>query len=287
MNFLAKFERAMALGGACFRVLMMDKEMLVFPLLSLLALGVLFAAGIGPLAANGQLEAFRQMLADNPDVTQEPWFLAAMFGVYFVCYFVVIFFNAALVTCAMIRFAGGDPTVMDGLRSSVRNLPNILAWSLFAASIGFILDMIEDRSKGLARFIMGFIGTGWKIATYFAVPVLVVERVGPIEAVSRSIGILRKTWGEALISHFGLSALYLIPFAGGFLCALAGGAQFEARPLFASVLWLMGILFFFLSTLVISTLGSILKAALYVYAVEGTLPSGTFDDRLISDAFKD
>ena len=30
----------------------------------------------------------------------------------------MIFFNAALVACAIIRFRGGDPTVMDGLRAA-------------------------------------------------------------------------------------------------------------------------------------------------------------------------
>lgn len=43
----------------------------------------------------------------------------------------------------------------------------------------------------------------WAIVTYFVVPVLVVDGVGPIQAVKRSSAILKRTWGESVAVQAG------------------------------------------------------------------------------------
>ena len=40
--------------------------------------------------------------------------------------------------------------------------------------------------------------------TYFVVPVLVVEKLGPIDATKRSMSLMYRTWGEALVGKVGL-----------------------------------------------------------------------------------
>ena len=41
------------------------------------------------------------------------------FAYYFANYFVIIFFNSALIACAIIRFKGGDPHLMDGFSAAI------------------------------------------------------------------------------------------------------------------------------------------------------------------------
>ena len=43
-----------------------------------------------------------------------PWVYGFLFAFYFCNYFVIVFFNAALVSCALIRFNGGEPTGRGG-----------------------------------------------------------------------------------------------------------------------------------------------------------------------------
>jgi hypothetical protein len=46
--------------------------------------------------------------------------------------------------------------------------------------------MIERRSAWLGQFVAGLIGMGWTLASYFVVPVLAAEDVGPAEALQLS-----------------------------------------------------------------------------------------------------
>src|SRR5690606_20431976 len=108
-----------------FRVLQLDKELLVFPLLSGIACALVMATFALPMFATGFLEALAK---DNPVNEQATKILGyvVLFAYYVVNYFVIIFFNSALVACAIIRFKGGDPTVKDGLSAASARFPQIL-----------------------------------------------------------------------------------------------------------------------------------------------------------------
>src|SRR5262249_51826250 len=129
------------------------------------------------------------------------WVWVVMFAYYFCNYFVVVFCNSALISCALIRFNGGTPTVGDGLQAAASRLPQILAWALVSATVGILLKAVENVHERAGQLISGLLGLAWTVLTYFVVPVLVVEKVGPFEAIRRSMAILRKTWGEALVGQ--------------------------------------------------------------------------------------
>lgn len=281
-----KFDRAIELGGICWNTLMLDKELLLFPIMSSLGLIVVMAGIFAPAFVFGDMMALQQNLQeDGPDLFQNPKVLAIMFLTYFCAYFVITFFNAGLLACSMIRFAGGDPTVMDGLRAATRNLPQILAWAFVCATIGVLIQFIASRFKSLSRIISGVLGAAWAAASYFAIPILVVEGVGPLTALSQSVGMLRKTWGESLIGTAGLAVLgtvaawVTIPFAGtaGWLWA-QGDMRTSITIGIGVAIWIMA------TSLVITTLSAIYKAALYVYAYDGKAPAG-FDSAHLRNAF--
>lgn len=269
------------LARESWHVLKLDKELLVFPLVSgVCCLLVLASFGV-PLWNS----PYAGVLFEDRQIPNDPIAWLILFAFYAVNYFVIVFFNSALVACAIIRFRGGDPTVADGFRASLNRLPQILGWSLVSATVGLLLRVVESRSQKAGRIAAGLLGAGWTIATYFVVPVLVVERVGPVEAVKRSLSILRRTWGEAVAAHFGIgffvflaSLVAMIPLVGGIMVIGAGQA------LLGGALIAGGILAMILVSLVSSALNSILLAALYLYAADGAVPRH-FDDRLLRSAF--
>ncbi len=295
-KFKQKFKTAMNLLKACWKVLMLDKELLIFPLLSIAVLSLLVASFVWPLYESGALLSFLENMSTQEEAAggdnaigdyNEYWIMAASFAAYLVAFFVIIFFNAALIACVNIRFAGGDPVVMDGLRASMARLPQIAAWAFVAATVSFILNQLKNKKGEPPSFIVGMLGAGWAIAVYFAVPVLVSERVGPITAVKRSVAIIKKTWGEALIAEVGLGVFYGLATFGGFAIFMAGLiflGEVSGPPVIALSIWTAGVIYGAVCILVFSTLNSILKSALYVYAVEGKLPE-QFDDDLIKHAF--
>lgn len=302
-KFKQKLKNAMNLLKACWKVLMLDKELLAFPLLSILVLGLLAGSFIWPLYESGALLSVLESMGTvqvEGDSNQhwmggdkagedynEYYMMALSFVAYFVTFFVMIFFNAALIACVKIRLAGGDPVVMDGLRASMERLPQIAAWAFVAATVSFILNLLKDKDGNPPGFIISLLGAAWAIAVYFAVPVLVSERVGPVQAVKRSVAIIKKTWGEALIAEVGLGIFTGLAVLGGFLFFMAGFIIFNEvsdSPEIALTIWTIGAIYVLVCALIFSTLGSILKSALYVYAVNGKIPY-YFDDDLIKNAF--
>lgn len=263
------------------RVLRLDKELLVFPLLSGIACLIVLASFAVPLWLGGYPEA----LSEDPEPFREPLNWLILFAFYFVNYFVIVCFNSALVACAVIRFRGGDPTLADGFRAAGNRLPQIAGWALVSATVGVILRAIESRSERAGRFVAGLLGTAWTIATYFVVPVLVVERLGPIEACKRSVAVLRRTWGEALSANFGIGVIVFLAMLPA-IALLFGGGVLLAQEQFAlgGALLGLGLVALLVVSLVSSALNAIVLAALYLYAADDAVPRG-FDQRVLERAF--
>lgn len=264
-----------------FTVLKMDKELLVFPLVSGIACLLVLASFAFPIM---NLEFFQQIL-DEGDAGNNPVVWVVLFLYYFCNYFVIVFFNSALVACAIIRFKGGDPTVSDGFRAAFSRLPQIAAWAAVSATVGVILRMIESRSEKVGQFVAGLMGAAWTMVTYFVVPVLVVERTNPVEATKRSFAIIRKTWGESLTANFSTSIIFFLASLVGVAAVIGGGTLLSnGQSVPGSILLGCGILYLLVVALVSSAINSIVLAGLYLYAAEGNVP-GHFDNGLVHDAF--
>ncbi len=266
------------LAKESYRVLMLDKELLVFPLLSGIAcLLVLGSFGL-PLVSSGYI----QTLMEDETAYENPLVYIIVFAFYFVNYFVITFFNAALVACAIIRFNGGDPTLKDGFRASMSRLPQIFGWALVSATVGLILKLIESRSEKAGRFVADLLGMAWSAASYFVIPVLVVEEVSPLTALKRSFAILRETWGEALVANFGIGLIIglagLLAVVPAGLGIASGSVAMMAVGIGVAALWLI------LLALVSTALKAIVIGALYQYAASDSPPE-QFDPGLLRSAF--
>jgi len=211
----------------------------------------------------------------------------ALFAFYFVQYGVIIFFNSALVAAASIRLRGGEPTLADGFHAAKTRLPAILGYAAIAATVGMLLRSLQDRAGFLGRWVVGLIGLAWSMATFLVVPVLVNSDVGPVDAVKRSVELLKRTWGENLIGNAGIGVVFgLITFfvivLGVALIAAAIGSHSPIAMAVAAVVLVIAVM---LVALVQSALQGIYAAAVYRYAEEGVAGAG-FDQVLIANAFR-
>jgi hypothetical protein len=270
-----RIRRGWTLAKQSLRVLTLDKELLVFPLLSGISCFLLLASFVAGVWAT------RPPGGDGPAGRDVSWVL--VFAYYLANYFVIVFFNSALVACALIRFRGGDPKLADGLRAARAHLKQIAAWALLAASVGMLLKTIEERVGFVGRIVTALLGAAWTIGSYFVVPVLVAENMGPLDAFRRSVLILRKAWGESLVGNIGLGLITTLVTAA--LLILVGLASaFLAATLGSAVVMLAGIvlmvLIVVLAALVGSALHAIVLSALYLYATEGKVPQAFAGVRL-------
>jgi ABC-type multidrug transport system fused ATPase/permease subunit len=269
-----RFYAGFSAARDCWEILRQDKKLLILPFLSGVACLVVLASFALPLAVFRPQELQALLNDDVPAGVDKvrPWVWLLLFAFYFCNYFVIYFFNAALIHCALFRFRGMEATVQDGLQAAARRLPELLGWALVSATVGVILKRIESANERVGQIVSALLGTTWTIVTYFVVPVLVVERVGPFQAIKRSAAILRDTWGEALGGRVGIS-WFLLPFwllgiglmvLGFFLMAsvpVVGIAMMALTGIYMIVLGLVG-----------AALETILLSGLYLYATQGEVP---------------
>jgi hypothetical protein len=260
-----RLSRSWGLVKASAAVLRQDKELLLFPIISLAALAVVVACFALPVIGLGVLDGLRGAGGKSPAV------YGVAFLFYFSQYFVIFFFNVALVGAAMIRLDGGNPTLGDGIRVATSKIASIAGYALIAATVGMVLRAIQERVGFVGKIIVGLLGIGWTVATYLVVPVLAARDVGPIEAVKESAALLKKTWGENVIGQVGLSAAFLFIFAGVAFCGAALViAAIATQSVFlivaAAILMVLAI---GITALVQSALAGIYAAALYRYATTG------------------
>ncbi len=187
-----------------------------------------------------------------------------LFVFYLANYFVIVFFNVALVSAASTRLAGGNATLRDGLRQAWKRKERILEWALLAATFGIILRMLEERMGWLGRLVVRLIGLAWALASYFVAPVLVFEDLGPVEALKHSARLFRDTWGEEVIGGISISMIFLLlalPGIGLWIAAIVlGGPAGFVVGLALLLIYLL------LLSVVNSAVQGIYVAALYRYA---------------------
>src|SRR5712691_12623874 len=194
---MGKFSRSWELVKQSFAILRSDKQLMLFPVLSAIAcliVTAIIATGGAVLMLPAMSSAAAAGERFNPN--QSPVFLLGMFSLYVANYFVIVFFNVALVGVANSRLMGGTWTFRDGLELAWERKGTILQWALVAATVGVILRTLEERMGLIGRIIMRIIGIAWTLACYFVVPVLAFGDLTPIDAVKRSAKLFHDTWGE-------------------------------------------------------------------------------------------
>ncbi len=292
-----RLSRGWSMAKASFAVLKQYPKLAILPVMS----GTIFLIVAGAILASlmplfGSIHFASNSIWKWLGSDQGPGILlyVSAFGVLFVMTAVAIFFNVALIHCALRALAGEEPSIRGGLKAAVALLPQILGWALVATTIGIVLNMITDTLKEYLGFLGGLLGGllefSWAVITYFVVPVLVTEKVGPITAVKRSASILRAKWGESLagearigllgILFFLLSALI---FAGGAALVFSKGAMAMAG--IGVILMVIGVLAAITSMVVVSTLSTIFQSGVYLYATTGQVPA-SLDRELVEGAFQ-
>ncbi len=269
------------LMGASWGVLKQDKELLLFPLLSGICCLVVMASFAVPI---WYTESWR------PPQGQAGWeqklaYYGVLFLFYLCNYTVITFFNSAIINGAIERMAGGDPTVGSCLSASASRFPLIFGWALVSATVGVVLRVIEENSKTVGRIITGLLGMAWTIVSFLVVPVLVAERKGPIDALKESALLLKRTWGEQVVSNFSFGLVFFLLSIPAY-CAI-GVAVYAAVQMHSLALAIAGavvaVVYLIVLALIQSALQSIFQAALYLHSRQKLSPC-LYPDELLKDA---
>ena len=278
-DITGRFARSWLLVKASAAVLRSDRELLVLPVISGVASLLLAGLFVADAFDSGTFESLKSGSVGGN-------FYLWLFAFYVVQYFIIIFFNTALVGAAIERLDGGDPTIGSALALAMRRIGPIFGYAIVSATVGLILRLIAERLGFVGRIIESAVGLAWTVATFLVVPLLAAEGIGPFEAIGRSAALLKKSWGENLIGSAGISVV--TGLAGGVIAfvGVGGGMALVRSGNLALGVPLLAVAIALLICLVIlgSALSAVYSAAVYCYAAKGTPPSG-FDGGLIRSAF--
>lgn len=202
--------------------------------------------------------------------------------------FAAIFFQAALVIGAMQRADGGDPTLSGVLGAAWRLKGKIFGWALLTTIVGTALRVAEERLGFLGKVVSFVGGLAWAIASFLAVPVLVAEGLGPIDAVKRSGQLIKATWGTSLRTTLRFSVIQFLLFlpvlavgvVGVLLIASGSGTGIGL----GAVLLALAVIGIIALAITFSAVTTYARALIYRYATG--LPTPGIDAGLFAGAFR-
>ena len=286
---MGRFSNSMALAKSSWAVLKADKELMVIPVVSFVAtlvttvlMGVATFMSLREQAPPKVPSNLTPLVGDvtttGTTLGPTPVTYALGFVGYLLVTFIVTFFAAALVAGAYERLNGGNPTLGQAFGVAGGRVGPIFLWSMLSGTVGFVLSQLESRTGIFGQIAVRMIGTAWRVVTWLAVPVIVVEGTNPIDSLKRAGSLFKRTWGENLIAQGGLGILSFLAMLAGVVVA---GAVFTAVPVLGVVIFVVWIA---VASTVIATLNGIYRTALYLYA-DGRPVQG-FDQQALAGAFR-
>lgn len=198
------------LAKESFTVLRQDLELLLLTAASFIGVAIVAVAAGGLGISSGAIDPQSEQA-----LSTSGFILVAL--AYFLGYFIIIYFQVALVASVQLRMSGGDPNVWYGLARANHRLGAILSWTLIAGTVGLILRILEGaarRTRGpqaiVAVIILSLLGTAWSLLVFFVIPIIAAEGVGGVEAIRRSKNVIRKRWGEAIVGNAGMGIFFFV-----------------------------------------------------------------------------
>jgi hypothetical protein len=194
-------------------------------------------------------------------IVSETNFYLGVIIVYYAINFIGIFFNSVLVAYIKIGNEGLKPTLSGSFKVALGKIDKIIYWSLFQATVGYILAILESN-KFLRVFVI-IAEVAWAFVTYFVVPIIILEDLSVTQAVANSKKLIKNYWTEGLKGEFFLSIFFLIIFLTlliVFIWAANSGYQVTAKNIF-----IFGAVVLFISLIINSALIQIYHTFLYLY----------------------
>ena len=286
---MGKLQRSWDIFLKSLKLIMAEKKLLIFPLISAFAMIVLIALIITGLLTWA-------LLTGDPEAVEsgtgtEILEIAVFFVLYLVTMLVSNLCMAAFFSEIFRGLNGDSVEVTRGIRKAFSRFKAIFMWSLLASTVGVLLQMLERRAGVIGTIVIKLAGVVWAVASCFAIPAIVRNRElnNPFQALKYSAGAIKRTWGESLIGFVGINMISGIAVFLFILLMIAGGViGFFAE---SAICWIL--LAFMAGSLLIALIlfsylvnvaQAIYRAALYQYAEGEMVPLFTQEE--LAGAFR-
>jgi hypothetical protein len=272
---MGRIRHSWELGKISWGVLRSNKALATFPVLSGIASLLIIGVFAGLIAATGL------------NTTEGSEGLEGIGYVFVVLAYIALalantYFTAALVAGANDVLDGRDTTLGTALDAANGKLHRILPWALVQATVSIVIQAIEERAGFLGQIVAGLIGAAWSVVTFLTIPIIMLEDVGPWNALKRSGTLLKQTWGENIVAQAGFGLLTLVAAIPGIALVGLGVATNNIVGIVA--FGVIGAAWIAIVAVVVGAMSGIYRTALYRFAVDGRAP-GAFASADLGHAF--
>ncbi len=259
---MGRIGRGWQLTKQSWAIVKRDRSLMVFP-----AVGGAGALILAVLIGGGGYALY--------DATEsEPALIALLVVAAYLVVLVSLYCNVALSHCAARSLEGHDTSAREGFAAAGARFGPVASWALLSLLVGVLISAVQALLRGgagqlVASLVGGLANLAWSVATFFVVPVIALEGLGPMGALKQSVSVIRERWGEGVIGSFAIGGLvFLVAFLPGAALVAGGIALSSSAEIPAAVLIALGVAVFAIGVVVQTALMAIFKVALYRFATE-------------------
>ena len=215
-----------------------------------------------------------------------PGTIAAIVGV-FANQIVISITSGGLVASADEELAGRDSSIGHGIGASLARIFPLIGWAFIQTVVNVIVSLIRGNSQsGAASVVRNIAASGilamWSLITFFVVPFIMLDRVGPITAIKESSKLFKAKWGLQIYGGVRIGGFVaLITILPAILLVVLGVFLTLSNVWAIGVpLIVIGVIVFSIGALLIATLRGIFSVVLFRFAKDGALEGGFTEEEL-------
>ncbi len=273
MQLLTRLSNGWDLAKLSFRTINENRSLLLLPVFSVISLILILATFFGgtfffvgdEIQALLDDEQYGNVLA-----------LGLVFLYYLINFFVIVFFNSALIHCAIKILNGEETNVGDGINFAVSRIGKIFAWSVLSATVGTLLQLLQNAGK-LGEIAASLLGIAWSLLTFFVVPILVYQDISVWDSVKESGRLMKQKWGESFAANASFGIFYFL----GIIAAVIVFWVLSQASLILGIVVAVAIVL--LASTITAAARTIFVAAVYNHVIGR--PTGNFDGDLLDSVF--
>ena len=149
------------------------------------------------------------------------------------------------------------------------------------AAISALQALLREAGGNLVGAIVGGLAdVAWTVATFFVVPVIALEGLGPKDAIKRSAGVVRERWGEGVVGSAAIGLVAFLIALPGIVLIVAGIAAVSASPAGGGALIAVGVVFIIAAGLFQATISAVFRVALFRFATQDEVTGGFTREQL-------
>ncbi len=179
---------------------------------------------------------------------------------------IATFFAVALAAGAHERMNGGNPSVKSAMAQAWKHKKAVVGWALLSATVGLVLNALKEKFKTAGNIASTLGGMAFSIASFFVIPIIASENLGPWPALKKSVATFRDKWSSTARVQLRLAVYVLGLIIAAIVAVVVVVVLANVNSALAVVVGIvLGVAIFYVA-LVLGAISSYSRVALYRYS---------------------